>query len=118
MSKSTETINKKNNKQHTYKYTIPSKINNLYEELDISPNNILVEYVMSQIYGKIDKYNSENIFFENKYNSSFEKFKLKVERMSEEEDFQLEDDLNDWEFAFDNKNYWELKLSELKDKND
>jgi hypothetical protein len=44
------------------------------------------------------KYKAEYNLFKNKYNSEFEDFKKKVES-SGKEDFEVEDDLMDWEFA-------------------
>jgi hypothetical protein len=48
---------------------------------------------------KESKYNAEYNRFKNKYNSEFEDFRNKI-NASDKEDFQIEDDLMDWEFAF------------------
>jgi hypothetical protein len=48
---------------------------------------------------KESKYKAEYNSFKSKYNSEFEDFRNKV-NASGKEDFQIEDDLMDWEFAF------------------
>ncbi len=48
---------------------------------------------------KIDKYESEDKFFERKYRMSFEDFRHKMEETKEKEDFEEEDDYLDWRFA-------------------
>lgn len=47
---------------------------------------------------KESKYSAEYNQFKSKYNSEFSDFKRKVEA-SGKEDFEVEDDLMDWEFA-------------------
>jgi hypothetical protein len=48
---------------------------------------------------KMDKYESENKFFERKYRMSFEAFRNKIEEKEEKENFEEEDDYLDWRFA-------------------
>lgn len=95
------------------KFTIPNIMSSFYNEMHISPLNILREYAISTIYSKIGKYESESHLFEKKYKCSFEQFKKKVESMENKENFQWEDDLMDWEFAFENIKYWQNKLKEI-----
>lgn len=45
------------------------------------------------------KYRSEYNMFKDKYKSEFEEFNIK-NRESGKEDFEVEDDLMDWEFAY------------------
>lgn len=95
------------------KFTIPEIINNLYSEMHISPENILRGYAISTIYSKIDKYKSESNLLERKYKCAYQQFKNRVETMENEENFQWEDDLMDWQFAVENINYWQNKLEEI-----
>jgi hypothetical protein len=94
---------------------IPNKIKDFYKMLNISPVNLLKEYAMSVAYSKIDKYNAESTFFQRKYKCSFEEFRAKVDEMENEENFEWEDDLMDWEFAYQNLKYWKNKLSEIQE---
>lgn len=45
------------------------------------------------------KYRAEYNLFKDKYKAEFEEYEKKV-RKSKEEDFEVEDDLMDWEFAY------------------
>jgi hypothetical protein len=104
--------------QNTYKnvqkYTISEKLKNIYLEMNISPDNILQEYALSKIYAKIDKYKAEISLFEKKYDCSYSDFKAKLKKMKNEEVFQWDDDVNDWQFAHENIIYWQDKLAEMK----
>lgn len=59
------------------------------------------------VLSKIDQYKGEIEFFEHKYKKDF----LSVERDAHEEkgkeDFTLEADLEDWEFAVESLHYWQ-----------
>lgn len=94
---------------------IPSVINNIFREVDISPSNLLSQYVLNIVYSKINKYEAEILSFENKHNSTYKEFKGKIEKMKNEECFEWEDDLMDWEFAFQNLNYWKNKVKDIKE---
>jgi hypothetical protein len=59
---------------------------------------ILENEAIMMLLTKESKYRAEYNLFKNKYNSEFEDFKKKVES-SGKEDFDVEDDLMDWEFA-------------------
>jgi len=48
---------------------------------------------------KESKYRAEDNFFKDKYKAEFEAYEKKV-RESGEENFEVEDDLMDWEFAY------------------
>jgi len=43
---------------------------------------------------------------------AYYQFKDKLESMENEENFQWEDDLMDWQFAVENMHYWKNKLKE------
>lgn len=51
--------------------------------------------------GKISKYEAEYNFFKKKYNCEFKEFEQKINSMVNEEDFEMEDDLMDWQFAYE-----------------
>lgn len=92
---------------------IPAALANLYQELAISPVMLLKNYALTQIYTILQKYEVENRFFESKYSCKFVEFKNKIEAMENEEDFEWEDDLMDWEFAVENLNLWQQRAAEV-----
>jgi len=51
------------------------------------------------ILSKISKYKAEYSFFKNKYNSEFNLFNAELQGKSNEENFEVENDLLDWQFA-------------------
>ena len=63
-----------------------------------SVETILLNEAIMILLTKESRYNAEYNQFKKKYNSEFEDFKKKVES-SGKEDFEVEDDLMDWEFA-------------------
>ena len=92
---------------------VPKKLQKIYKELEISPTNLLKQYILNIIYGKINKYEAESFTFKKKYNCSFNEFKKKVENMENKECFEWEDDLMDWEFAYKNMKYWKSKIKKI-----
>ncbi len=95
------------------KFEIPDKLKNIYRDMEISPVGLLENYALNLVYSKIHKYEAENMYFEKKYGCVFEEFKHKVESVKNEENFEWEDDLVDWEFAAENLKYWQKKAQEL-----
>ena len=81
---------------------IPVTLANLYQELAISPVILLKNYALTQIYTLLQKYDVENRTFEDKYGCGFAEFKAKIDSMENDENFEWEDDLMDWEFAVEN----------------
>ena len=96
------------------KFEISDMLRNIYMEMEVSPIGLLKNYALNLILNKINKYEAENAFFEKKYGCKYEEFKHKVESMEKEENFEWEDDLMDWEFAFENFRYWQNKAHEIK----
>lgn len=94
-------------------FVIPDTLKNIYNEIAVSPMNLLKNYALNLIHSKIQKYEAENLYYKNKYDCTFEKFKQKVNDMKDNEVFEWEDDLMDWEFAIENLTYWKKKVEEL-----
>jgi hypothetical protein len=94
-------------------FTIPDTLKNIYNEIAVSPMNLLKNYALNLIHSKIQKYEAENMYYKNKHDCAFEKFKQKVNDMNDNEIFEWEDDLMDWEFAIENVTYWKKKAEEL-----
>ena len=53
---------------------------------------------------KIEKFEMENRKFEAKYDMSFKKFQIKIEKLQNDENFFEEDDYLDWRFATESIN--------------
>ena len=94
-------------------FEIPDKLMNIYQEMEVSPVGLLRNYALNLVKGKIQKYEVEKSCFEKKYSQALEEFRRKIDVMEDEENFEWEDDLNDWEFAVENLRYWKRKAEEL-----
>lgn len=53
------------------------------------------------------------MFLKKKHGQSFEEFRRKIDIVENEENFELEDDLKDWEFAIENIKFWKKRAKEL-----
>ena len=62
--------------------------------------------VLLFILAKIDQYKGEKEFFDNKYKQDFYELEQATHSIKGKEDFQLEEDLEDWEFAIKSLEYW------------
>ncbi|TLD40541.1 MAG: hypothetical protein JETT_3178 [Candidatus Jettenia ecosi] len=80
-------------------FEIPDELMNIYKEMEVSPVGLLKNYALNLVNGKIHKYEEE--------------FRRKIDGMENEENFEWEDDLSDWEFAVENLEYWKKKAVEL-----
>ncbi|WP_022852534.1 hypothetical protein [Thermodesulfatator atlanticus] len=93
--------------------SIEEKLKPLLAELNIgSLEEIVKDYLFTEILYRISKFEEEMQYFQKKYQKSFEEFKKEYE--SSEENFTAYDDLMAWEFAIEGYNYWKQKLEELK----
>ncbi len=94
-------------------FEIPDELMSIYQEMEVSPVGLLKNYALNLVHGKIHKYEVEKSCFEKKYGQSLEDFGRKVDATENEENFEWEDDLKDWEFAVENLKYWKKKAAEL-----
>ncbi len=85
---------------------IPKFLFAFYQEAAISPADLLRNYALNHILSKIHKYEAENNHFIKKYSCKFKEFRVKIKNMENEENFEWEDDLMDWEFAVENLAVW------------
>lgn len=88
---------------------IPGMLLHLYQEMAISPVNLLKNYALTQIYPQIQKYETEKRYFERKYGCQFQEFQANVAQMEQAENFEWEEDLMDWEFAIENLHLWQSR---------
>jgi hypothetical protein len=63
---------------------------------------------------KVSAYERECESFRRKYDQSLEAFRKRVEAMSHREDFAMEDDLADWEFAEQARRLWQKRVEILR----
>ncbi len=93
--------------------SIEQKLKPLLRELNIgSLEEIVKDYLFTEILYRISKFEEEIQYFQRKYQKSFEEFKKEYE--TSEENFEAYDDLMAWEFAIEGYNYWKQKFEELK----
>lgn len=95
------------------KIEIPESLLHIYKDMAVSPVYLLRNYALNMVQEKINKYGAEDRHFIKKYNCSFEEFKARVDAMENEENFEWEDDLMDWEFAVANIKSWEQKKENI-----
>ncbi len=95
------------------KFEIPDSLASIYRDMAVSPVILLKNYALNHVHSMIQKYEAENICFEKKYGCLFDEFRSKVDDMENEENFEWEDDLADWEFAAENLGLWRKKLEEI-----
>ena len=80
---------------------IKEAVEDVFRSFGISDVNAILENeAIMMLSTKESRYKAEYNQFKKKYNSEFEDFKTKVET-SGKEDFAVEEDLMDWEFATD-----------------
>lgn len=93
--------------------TIDEKLHNLIRELEFKDaKEVIKDSLITEILCKISKFSEDTERFENKYGKNLVEFKKEYE--SGLEDFEKYDDLMEWEFVQQAKEYWNKKLEELK----
>jgi hypothetical protein len=79
---------------------IKDEVKNVFDSVGINDIGRFIEKeAIMMLLAKESKFRAEYNLFKNKYNAEFEEYEQKV-RQSKVEDFETEDDLMDWEFAF------------------
>lgn len=94
-------------------HKISPVLSQAFREMGQSYELLLKNYALDFAIAKCQKYEAEAALLENKYHCSFSEFKNRIERMENEENFEWEDDLMDWEFATENIKYWKDKIRDL-----
>ncbi len=74
----------------------------------------LREHAVLLSLSKLSHYEAECRRFEKKYSDSFEPFHARVRAIQGEEDFEVEDDLIDWEYAHRSREWWACRVEELR----
>ena len=78
-------------------------------------NGMSLDAVLLFVLAKIDQYRGEREFFENKYKKDFYTVEHEAHSIRGKEDFQVEENLEDWEFAIKSLEYWENQYHRLRD---
>ncbi len=73
----------------------------------------LKEYATLLALSKISRYEVECSLFEAKYREPLAQFQRHVQSLQDQEDFAVEDDLMDWEFADRALRWWQERLTEI-----
>ncbi len=88
-------------------------LNSLLKELGYKNiEDAAIKQVELTLLSKISKYKAEDEFFRKKYKNDFETF-IKRSEITEDEDFEIEDDIMDWKFAVDIINKYEKQYHQL-----
>lgn len=80
---------------------------------EVDRKNLLKEMSLLIALSKKDKYQLECQKFEQKYGADFHAFEKELHTVKNQEDYQKENDLDDWEFALASLNWWEQRIEEL-----
>ncbi len=87
-----------------YTININDELGYLLNKENINPESALKEYVTLELLNKRDKYFSQIKAFESKYRAQFKEVEKQTHNKKNEEDFQKEEDLMEWEFAINSLN--------------
>jgi len=74
---------------------------------------VLREHATLLALSKISRYEAECNMFRAKYSENFESFQARIERMQNEEDFEADDDLMEWQFANRALILWQERVREI-----
>ncbi|MBI3250181.1 MAG: hypothetical protein HYZ50_27105 [Deltaproteobacteria bacterium] len=80
----------------------------------VTPEAAAWEVSLTLALAKISQYERECLGFRHKYGESLEPFQKRVEGMIGAEDFTMEDDLADWEFAERALDLWQKRAEVLR----
>ena len=78
-----------------------------------SLEEVLLNHSLLLVLTKRDEYELECQKFKQKYQMNFETFKMHIGEKKNEEEFEKDDDLMDWEFAEEALLWWKQKIEEL-----
>ena len=75
----------------------------------------LREHALLLSLSKVSRYEAECGRFRAKYGESLASLRERVGKMEEDEDFQVDDDLADWEYADTALTWWHSRVEGLRD---
>ena len=80
----------------------------------VTPEAAAWEVSVTVALAKVSHYERECLDFRHKYGESLESLRIRVESMVGTEDFTMEDDLADWEFAEEALELWQNRVEVLR----
>ncbi len=89
-------------------------IREILKKEGISEQNALRDQAIMVAMSKISHFEAICHKFEQKYGEDFQHFKRANDRKKETEDFKMEDDLLDWEFADSSLKWWKNAIRETR----
>ena len=84
------------------------------EDVYSSPETLLKDVYFLNSLSKIEQYKAEVEFFEKKYGVRFAEFRKNIRKTKGREDFTIEEDMEDWEFAVNALEWWTKKAENYK----
>lgn len=98
-------------------------MNNSYQTIDsileksmgITRQDALKEVSLLIALSKRDKYEMECQKFKRKYKLNFSELERKIHSKKNHEIYEIENDLDDWEFARSSSKWWNQRIEELLD---
>ena len=88
-------------------------ISEIFNQSGEHEENALKMHAILLALSKISRYEAECAHFEAKYNESLSSFRKRVQAVTDQEDFEADDDLMDWEFASRACQWWKSKLDAI-----
>ncbi|MEW5961128.1 MAG: hypothetical protein AB1801_25660 [Chloroflexota bacterium] len=85
----------------------------IIEEGYNSTDELMRDWALMVALTRVDQYQAECEFFEQKYGVKYEEFERQVHANEGYEDFEHEEDLDDWEFSTHALKWWQGKAEEL-----
>jgi hypothetical protein len=76
-------------------------------------DSVLREHIVMTGLAKLSRYEAQCVSFENKYKETLESFRKHMQQEGKE-DFSMEDDLMDWEYADAAFQWWKAQLKDIK----
>ncbi len=88
-------------------------ISEILDKTGQTESMVLREHLILTGLAKLSRYEAECSLFEKKYGESLVSFKERLSQKRQQEDFALEDDLLDWEYADSALKWWRSQLEDL-----
>ena len=85
----------------------------LIEEGYTSIDELVQEWSFMVALTKVEQYQAECAYFQQKYQSSLDDFEQRLHAVKGQEDFGKEEDLSDWKFAINALKWWQTKTRDL-----
>ncbi|MCK8603307.1 hypothetical protein [Desulfoferrobacter suflitae] len=78
-----------------------------------SKSELMQDWALLVALSRTEQYSAECEFFERKHGMKIDEFERLIHSEKGKEDFELEEDLEDWEFCVSALKWWQAKVKEL-----